>query len=311
MRHAFIDRFRSLYANPYRLFVKLSHLGFFRSMPDEKYLKLLFRGVLGRSPNFDSPVSYSEKVQWLKLRDKNPIYPKLCDKVTVRDYARDRIGGDYLIPLLGVWDSFDQIDFDRLPEQFVLKCTHDSGSVIICPDKSKLDIADTRRKLKKWLKRDYSYLGREWPYHTVPHRLIAEAFIGEETGTRPDDYKFYCWQGKIFSILLCVNRRQGGANYLFYEPDFTPRYMSLGGTLKGLEEFPRIKPPHFEEMKMLAEQLAKGLNHVRVDLYDTPEGVRFGEMTLYPNSGFNVGYTDAFNDYFGSFIHLEETRQSY
>jgi len=221
--------------------------------------------------------------------------------------VRERVGNDILIPLLGIWDRPEQIDFSSLPEKFVLKCTHDSGSVIVCTNKSELDISDVHRKLHRWLKRDYAYLGREWPYHHVPHRVIAEMFIGDETGTRPDDYKFYCWQGKIFSILLCANRHQGGANYLFYDPDFTPRYMSLGGTLKGLEEFPRIKPPHFEEMKMLAEQLARGLNHVRVDLYDTPEGVRFGEMTLYPNSGFNTGYTQEFNDAFGAFIHVEES----
>ena len=307
MSFALIEQYRSFRANPYKLFVKLSRFGFFRNMPDEMYLKLLFRGILGRSLCLDSPISYSEKVQWLKLHDKNPIYPKLCDKYAVRDFVRECAGEDCLIPLLGVWDSPEQIDFSSLPEQFVLKCTHDSGSVIICTYKADLDISDVRRKLKKWLRRDYSYLGREWAYHDVPRRVIAEAFIGDEAGTRPDDYKFYCWQGKVFSVLLCVNRRQGGANYLFYDPAFAPRYMSIGGTLRGLEEFPLTKPPHFEEMKMLAQQLAKGLNHVRVDLYDTPEGVRFGEMTLYPNSGFNTGYTQEFNDYFGSFIHLEES----
>lgn len=306
MSLALLNKCRSFQANPYKLFVKLSHYGFFHTMPDETYLKLLYRGILGRTLNLDSPVSYSEKVQWLKLYDKNPIYPKLCDKYTVRDYVRERAGDDCLIPLLGVWDSPEQIDFDNLPEQFVLKCTHDSGSVIICPNKSALDISDTRRKLRKWLGRDYSYLGREWPYHYVSHRVIAETFIGDEAGTSPDDYKFYCWQGKVFSVLLCVNRGKGGANYLFYDPDYVPCYRSIGGSIKGPDEFPLMKPPHFEEMKMLAEQLAKGLNHVRVDLYDTPQGVRFGEMTLYPNSGFNVGYTEEFNDYFGAFIDLEE-----
>jgi len=275
-------------------------------MPDDKYLKLLFRGILGRSLNLDSPTSYSEKVQWLKLHDKNPIFPKLCDKYSVRDYVRERTGSDYLIPLLGVWDDPEKIDFAALPEQFVLKCTHDSGSVIICTDKSTFDSSDARRKLRKWLRRDYSYLGREWPYHYVPHRVMVEEFIGDAGDARPDDYKFYCWQGKVFSVLLCKNRREAGVDYLFYDTDYVPCYRSGKGIAQEQDEFPLVRPPHFKEMIELSEQLSYGLNHVRIDLYDTPHGVRFGEITLYPNSGFNTGYTEEINDYFGAFIRLEE-----
>lgn len=298
-------KLRAVLKNPYKLFVWLTHRGCFRHMPDERYLKLLYRGILGRTLHLDSPVSYCEKVQWLKLNDRNPMYPQLCDKLAVRDYVRDIAGEECLIPLLGVWDDPNAIDFGALPDRFVLKCTHDSGGVIVCAEKEALDMTNTPRKLHKWLKRDYSYFGREWPYHFVPHRVIAEAFIGSDDGILPDDYKFYCWQGKVFLICVCTNRRKNDADYILCDAAYHPIWTN-DGVLSNPEAYSLVRPPHLEEMFALAEQLSAELVNTRIDLYDTPQGVRFGEITLYDESGFIVEYDEEFDRYIGTFLRLEE-----
>lgn len=294
-----------LLANPCILFVELTHHGFFRRMPDELYLRLLYRGVMGKKLHLNPPVTYNEKIQWLKLHDKNPLYPQLCDKLAVRDFVRERVGDAYFVPILGVWDDPDDIDFSALPERFVLKCTHDSGGVILCMDRSTLDADAARRDLKQWLKRDYSRAGREWAYKGVPRRVLAEEFIGHTDGSRPDDIKLYCFRGKVFSICVCTNRRKAHADYLLFDRELRP-YRINDMTIALPEDFVMPRPPHFDEMVALAERLSAGLLHVRVDLYDTPAGIRFGEMTLYDQSGLNNDFTYEGDKDMGKFLPLEE-----
>ncbi|MDD4311707.1 MAG: ATP-grasp fold amidoligase family protein, partial [Eubacteriales bacterium] len=251
-------------------------------MDDERYLRLLYHGVLGRPIHLAPPVLYSEKMQWLKLHDKNPIYTKLCDKIAVRDYVSQRVGEQYLIPLLGVWENPDEIDFTSLPNRFVLKCTHDSGSAILCADQSKFDHKAARETLKKKLKRDYSIAGREWPYHDVPRRVLAETHLGAEDGTPPVDFKFFCFHGKVELILAYVHQEDGNNCSYTFLPDFSefPIYKN--------DDEPNLtfaRPPHLEEMITLAETLSNGFAHMRVDLYDTAAGVKFGEITLHSSSG--------------------------
>ncbi|MBA4348339.1 MAG: glycosyl transferase [Clostridiales bacterium] len=287
-----------------KIFVGLTHFGFFKRMDDERYLKLLYRGVTGRPLHLNPPVRYSEKVQWLKLHDKNPMYPVLCDKVAVREFVRERAGAEPLVTLYGVWDDSKQIDFSALPERFVLKCAHDSGSAIICKDKASFDIQAAKQALKKRLKKDYSISGREWPYHDVPRRVIAEEFIGRKDGSLPDDYKFYCVRGKILWVCVCTNRREKSADYYMYDYQFRPFWTNVLN-VDGTSRFSPSQPPHFLEMIELSERLSDGLQHVRVDLYDTPDGVRFGEMTLFDQSGFIPEYSDKFDRMLGGLLDLE------
>lgn len=300
---AWIVRIGAFIKNPCKIFVALTHRGWFERMDDERYLKLLYRGVMGRKLHLNPPRTYNEKVQWLKLHDKNPIYPQLCDKIAVREIVRERIGESYFTPILGVWDDPDEIDFSALPTQFVLKCTHDSGGVILCPNKAEFDEKAARESLKTWLKRDYSIAGREWPYRFVPRRVLAEAFLPGTNGARPDDYKFYCFDGEVRVILLCTNRRKAHADYLLFDMDLNPyRINDITNALP--EGFVMPRPPHLDEMIEIARRLSAGFPHVRVDLFDTPEGVRFGEITLYDQSGLNSDYTHEGDLDMGAMIDL-------
>lgn len=296
--------FFAVLKNPYQLFVMLSHRGYFKRMQDERYLRLLYRGAFGRKLRLDPPLMFSEKVQWMKLHDKNPLYPTLCDKIAVRDYVKERIGGEYLVPQLGVWDDPNDIDFTILPERFVLKCTHDSGSAVFITDKSKMNVRATRQALKKRLKRDYSRLGREWPYQSVPRRVLAEAFIGKPDGTLPDDYKFYCVRGKVLWICLCTNRRRSSADYVVCDLSLQPFWTNIRSVAHA-EDIEMTPPAHLQEMIALSERLAKGLTHIRVDLYDTPNGVYFGETTLYDQSGMTSDYDEEMDRKLGDLIVLE------
>ena len=297
------DGLRSVLKNPYKIFSGLTHLGFFARMDDERYLRLLYRGVLGRPLHLDPPVDYSEKLQWLKLHDKNPIYTRLCDKIAVRDYVSQRIGAQYLIPLIGVWNDPSEIDWDKLPARFVLKCTHDSGSAILCPDKSRFDIAAAKKTLSQKLKRDYSIAGREWPYHDVPRRILAEAHLGAEDGTPPKDFKFFCFDGKVALVLVYIHHPDtNGSSYTFL-PDFSP-FSVYDNVVEDDQRFVLERPPHFDEMIALAEKLSEGFAHLRVDLYDVPQGVKFGEITLHSSSGLSITLSRSGDRFLGDQLKL-------
>lgn len=172
----------------------------------QEILKILFRNMMGKECNFDNPQSYNEKLQWLKIYDRNPIYTQLVDKYEVRKFIAERIGDEYLIPCLGVWNHFDEIDFSKLPEQFVLKCTHDSGGLIICKDKSKLDIKQAKKKIEHCLRRNYFWNKQEWPYKDVKPRIIAEQYTVDESGYELRDYKIFCFDGVPKALFIATDR---------------------------------------------------------------------------------------------------------
>jgi len=297
---------RSIPENPYKIFIGLVHHGFFSRMDDERYLRLLYHGVLGRPLHLDPPVLYSEKVQWLKLRDKNPVYPILCDKFAVRDFVRERIGEEYLVDLYGVWDDPYKIDFSALPEKFVLKCTHDSGSAMLCKDKSAFDIPSAKKTLKKRLKKDYSIQGREWPYHEVPRRVLAERYLASHDGSQAMEFKFFCFDGKAQLVLACTNQTRHSGNYT-YRMDFSQ--FQIYDPWDSQPEDPHIsKPPHYEKMIEIAERLSAGFVHMRVDLYDTDEGVKFGELTLHSSSGLSQTMTERGERFLGELLRLENVK---
>lgn len=291
--------------NPNRLFVKLAEKGWFRRMDDETYLKRFYRGKFGVPLRLDPPVTMNEKLQYLKLHDRDPMHTALADKVSVRDYVSQRAGEAVLVPLLGVWDDPDEIEIDKLPERFVLKCTHDSGGVFLCADKSTFDWKRVKRALKKRLKKNYYWVGREWPYRDVKPRVLAEAFIGEADGSRPDDYKFFCFDGVARAIVVCTNRVGKHASYYFFTRAYEP--LRVNRDTAALPEGSVLpRPAHLDEMLSLAETLSAGVKHVRVDLYDTPEGVRFGEMTFFDQSGFADDYVGDGDAVMGAFLDLED-----
>lgn len=292
-----------------KLFVYLAERGWFRWLPDKAYLKCFYYAKTGLRLHLDPPVLYGEKIQWLKLHDRDPLHRELTDKLGVRAYVEELIGGEYLIPLLGVWENPDEIDFASLPERFVLKCTHNSGGAIACKDKAVFDETRARKSLKRQLRQDYYEKGREWLYKGIPRCVVAEAYIGGEDGAPPADYKFSCYRGTPRVLLVCKNRAGKYADYYYMDRDF--RFLPM---MQGDEERASsvrlARPPHLDEMWKLAETLSQGMEHVRIDLYDTDAGVRFGEYTFFDTSGFYNGYTPLGERIMGEHLLKETTWQT-
>lgn len=274
--------------------------------PDKLYLKLLFRLKMGKNLNLDHPKSYSEKLQWLKLYDRNPLYTSLVDKSLVKEYVSKIIGDNRVIPTLGVWNKFEDIDFSQLPNQFVLKCTHDSGGLVICKDKSKLDIENAKKVINKSLKCQYYKLYREWPYKNVIPRIIAETYMEDESGELKD-YKFFCFDGKVKGLFIASDRQKKGVDtkFDFFDRDFNHLPFTNGHPNAGA--LPK-KPLMFEEMINLAETLSKEFPHVRVDLYEVGKQIYFGEMTFFHWSGFVPFDPEEWDYKFGEWLHLPPQR---
>ena len=254
----------------------------YRVMNDRNFIRWEYFSGMGKFPNLDTPTTYNEKLQWLKLNDIHEEYSLLVDKYEAKKIVSTRIGNEYIIPTLGVYNSLEEINFDQLPNQFVLKTTHDSGGVVICLDKTKLDIKTVRQELEKRLKKNYFYEHREYPYKNVKPRIIAEQYMVDESGTELKDYKFFCFDG-IPKMLLIVSGRGKDQRQDFYDMDFNllPVYRKDHPN-SGIR---RKKPVNLEKMKDIAEKLSSGIPHVRVDLYDTGGRILFGELTFYSGSG--------------------------
>lgn len=284
----------------YKIIRKLTYSGVFNWMSDEPYLKLIFPAHTGYALNLREPKTFNEKLQWLKLHDRKVAYSDLVDKYEVKRIVGDLIGEKYIIPTLGVWDCFDDIDFNSLPKCFVLKCTHDSGGLVVCKDKDKLDINSARQKIEASLKQNYYYTTREWPYKDVKPRIIAEEFIGDISSV-PEDYKFYTFDGKIDSVMVCKERELGYPKFLFYDLEWNRLQYQREEPVYEKEE---SKPKNFEEMCRIVEKLADGFCQMRVDLYNIDGKIYFGEMTFFNQSGFDVDITRETDLYWGNKIVL-------
>lgn len=286
--------------------VKLLKIVLFRIMPDKMFLKYKFYRKMGKKLDLDKPKTFNEKLQWLKIYDHNPLYTNLVDKYEVRKYISKIIGEEYLIPLIGVWDNFQQIDFSKLPNQFVLKCTHDSGGVVICKDKEKLNIEEAKKKINSSLKRNYYYACREWPYKNVKPRVICEKYMVDESGVELKDYKFMCFNGEVKCSFVCLNRNsKNGLNVDFYDMNwklmpFERHYPSSGTAIP--------KPKNFNKMIKFTEKLSKGIPFVRVDFYETNGQMYFGELTFYPGAGFEEFTPESYDCLLGSWIQLTNKR---
>ena len=280
------NKIHKMIKNPFYFFCYATRKGFINFLPDKACLSLVYRGAYGRKLNLDNPTRYSEKLQWIKLYDRCPLYSKLVDKYEVKSYVSERIGEEYIIPTLGVWNAFDDISFENLPEQFVLKCTHDSGGLVICTDKKQLNLDNARTKINKSLKTNYYKLFREWPYKNVTPRIVAEKFMVDNATGELRDYKFYCFDGVVRALGIYSDRGAGKTTKAdYFDRDFNWLDFTWG---YAHAEIRPEKPEKFEEMVFLAEKLSKGLSHIRVDFYECDGKVYFGELTFYDGSGFDA-----------------------
>ncbi|UQF24036.1 glycosyl transferase [Vagococcus lutrae] len=271
----------------------------------ETLVRYHYYKVFKRRLRLNPPILFSEKIQYIKLYDKNPLYSTLVDKVEVKKYVSKVLGNkdNYIIPTLGVWDSFDQIDFNELPKKFVLKCNHDSGSYIIVKDKEKLDKNFAKTKLEKALNKNFYEVGREWAYKNVTPKIMAEKYIEDSKTKDLNDYKFYCFNGKVDCVMICTERDSGNTKFYFFDKQWKFKKYNTS-SLQIDSNFTLPKPEKFDEMITLAEKLSTGLKFVRIDLYYVNGSIYFGEYTLYPLSGYDANLLAETDKYFGSKIDL-------
>lgn len=279
-----IKNIKMYLSNPYRLILRLGDNGFLRLLEDERFIQLFCKAYMGKFVNLENPQTFTEKLQWLKMNDRRYIYTDMVDKYKAKKYVASIIGEEYIIPTLGVWDSFEEIDFDSLPEKFVIKCTHDSGGLVICRDKANFDYKAAEKKITALLKRNYYWVGREWPYKGVKRKIIAEAFMQDGDRKELRDYKFYCFNGEPKFLYLSEgleNHASAHVSFLDLDWTFTPF-----GRIDYLP-FPELpeKPKHLDEMIDLSRRLSQGFPFLRVDLYEINGAVKFGELTFTPCGG--------------------------
>lgn len=270
---------------------------------DVEFLKKTFKRKMGYDLDIESPRTFNEKLQWLKLHDRNPEYTQMVDKYTAKEYVANKIGREYIIPTLGIYDTFDEIDFGKLPQQFVLKCTHDSGSVIICRNKDDFDIEDARNILENRLKKNYYWEGREWPYKNVRPRIIAEVMMEEESGGGIIDYKFYCFNGKPEYLYISAGlENHATAQITFYNIDLSEADFQRSD-FKHFDQTPKF-PRHYSQMIEIAKKLSKDITFVRVDLYEINGEVFFSEFTFTPCGGMMPFDREKYDKIIGRYINL-------
>lgn len=272
-------------------------------MNDRTFIKWEYFSGMAKFPNLENPKSYNEKLQWLKLNDYHPEYAQMVDKAEAKEYVKSVLGeeaDEHIIPTLGVWNSFDEIDFEKLPNQFVLKTTHDSGGVAVVKDKQAMNKKDVRKKIEKSMKNNFFYEHREYPYKDIKPRVIAEKYMVDESGTELKDYKFFCFDGEP-KMLFVATDRPFDTRFDFFDMDWNHLPFKQGHPLAQKEI---RKPVGFDKMIELARKLSKGLKHVRVDLYDINGHIYFGELTFFHFSG-NVPFVPDEWDYkIGEWLQL-------
>ena len=269
--------------------------------PDRIYLHLLYYLVMGKRLHLHPPILFSEKLQWLKLHQKDPQFTLLVDKLAVKEHVSKLLGSDYVCPTIATWDSVEEINYDILPDQFVLKTTHSGGNtgVVICHDKELFDQIAAKEKLKESMNSNIYTRYREWPYKNVKRRIIAEQYLGKDIM----DYKFYCCDGEVVCILLCIGRQEGQVKYYFLNTDweicpFNEDSINIGNC------FSYPPPENLPQLLHMASVLSTSFPFVRIDLYDVDGHIYFGEYTFYPASGIDSKKTIEFDEMLGKKIHL-------
>ena len=273
-------------------------------MSDRYFIKVVWKNYTGDKLNLGNPRTFNEKLQWLKLNTRDPLYSTLVDKYAVKEWIANKIGEQYVIPTLAVYDSVDQIDLDKLPDRFVLKCNHDCGSVVICKDKSSFDLDAAKKKLDAALKQNYYWNSREWPYKNVKPRIIAEPYLEDESGELRD-YKVYAFNGQCDYLMLCFDRQKGETKFIYFDrnwaiqKEFSNDGRKYGDTIK-------VERPHNLDLIFeFAEKLSSGFPFVRVDFYEVNGQLFLGEMTFYPSAGFDGTRPKAIEDYLNKHLIIQ------
>lgn len=276
-----------------------------KNMSDEPYLKLVYLMSFGRKLNLKNPKRLSEKLQWLKLYDRNPFYTKCVDKFEAKKVVAERLGTDEnVVPLLGIWDTFEDINFDKLPQQFVLKTTHDSGGIVVVKDKATFDKETAKAKLERSLNHDFFKGGREWPYKNVKRRIIAEKYIDTLGKEDSVEYKITCMNGQVKFVTFCKGpahqdlsvRTNDHFDREFNRLNWYAYYKNSGINFE--------KPKTWDKMIEIAEKLAKDIPYVRVDVYDVDGHIYFGEMTFFTWAGFIKFNPDEWDEKLGEMLEL-------
>lgn len=293
-------KIHTLLHTPRILQIKFASSSLARLMPDKAYLSLLYKNVFGETLDLNDPKTFNAKLQWLKLYDRKPEYTIMVDKHAAKNYVAEKIGAEYIIPTLGVWERFDEIDFDALPDQFVLKCTHGSGDVILCRNKQSLDKAAAKKKLEKALRTDFYKIAREWPYKNVPRKIIAEKYMSNGDNTDIADYKFFCFGGKPMYMFVATDRSTD-CRFDFFDMDF--HHLDIENIHIQADK-PIERPKNLELMQALAAKLSADLSQARIDFYEVNEKVYFGEITLFHAGGFSSFHPKEWDRKLGDLIKL-------
>jgi len=271
-------------------------------LPDSWYVRCQYRYRTGKKLDLKDPRTFNEKMQWQKLNDKNPEYTKMVDKDGVRSFVSGKIGEKYLIPLVGIFDRFDDMDLTAFPKEFVIKCTHDSGSVVIVKDKDSMDVAAVRKKIRKAQRRNYFWIGREWAYKNIKPRIIVEEYLKDESGAEPRDYKIFCFGGVPKLVQVDLDRFTNHRRNIY-----SPEWEYLGFTsMYPMDPDTHVpRPEKLDEMLSIAKVLSEGITQVRVDLYVIGPKVYFGELTLYHGSGMEEYRPPEWDGILGGWVDLD------
>ena len=292
---------------------KLIYYGFFNYLSDEKYLKLIYWARTGLKLDFNNVKTYDEKLQYLKLYDRKPEYTNLVDKIEVKKIVGEKIGSDYIIKTIGVYDKFNQINFEELPNSFVIKCSHDSGGLVVCKNKNDLDLKKVKKKINKCLKHNYYKRSREWQYNKIRPRILIEEYIELGDINNHFDYKFMCFNGEVKYLFLDVGviDSEGGHAEEYYRNIYDKDF-NLQDFKETRNNTPFIinKPKNFEKMIEIAETLSKNIPHVRIDLYNVNGKIYFGEITFYHGSGINNFIPNNYSIILGDLIDLNLLKNS-
>ncbi len=288
----------------FRFVVNYKKFNFYKKMDDKKVIEKLYFYVFNKKIDWNNPQTFNEKLQWLKINDRKKIYTTMVDKYEAKKYVGNIIGDEYIIPTIGIYEKFEDIDFEKLPSQFVIKCTHDSGGLVIVKDKSKMDIEYARKKINKCLKKNYYYLGREWPYKNVKPRILIEKYMEDERYHELRDYKFFSFNGKVKCYKIDFNRFvKHQANYY----DINAKLLKFGEEVCPPDFNKKLDMPNgLEKMIYFAEKLSNNIPFVRIDFYETNNKVYFGEITFFPASGFGKFVPEDWDRKLGDMINLKK-----
>lgn len=299
-----MNKIKKVFDNPEKIIYKLQKFKLFNFLKDETYIKMIYAIAFREKLNIEQPTTFTEKLQWLKLNDRNPQYTKMVDKCEAKEFVGKIIGSQYIVPTIGVWDNFNQINFDLFPNSFVLKTTHDSGSVVICKDKKDFDLKKAKKIITKSLKNNYFYMCREWPYKNVKPRIIAEEYLGDLDTMDIKDYKFFCFDGKPEVLLVCSERMTSdNMCKTWFDSDFNMLDIVENNHRRDMN---LTKPENYEKMKEIASKLSKNIPFVRIDLYEVDNRVYFGEITFFPSGGIERFSPEEWNYELGKKIDLKK-----